>query len=409
MIPYDSPASAGGGAVSMQRLHRGLRAAGIDSKILCNRQKIESPHTTEFQRTTSKLERKLDAILKVASAELGLNWALDFSPRRLVEQQAYQEADVLNIHSNFSRFFSYLWLPVLTRNKPTVLTLCDMWAYTGHCHYSYGCDRWKSGCGKCPYPDAYEPVKRDGTALEWKLKNWAYNHSKLTVVTKSRWSTEQVKQSMLSHFPTQQIYNGVDTEIYQPRDAQKCRLELGLPLHKKVLMFSANNLSDYRKGGDLLLRAIQDLPASLKAETVLLIIGRDGETLAKEVNMQTFCLGYLSSEHRQAICYAAADLFLFPTRNELFGNVALESIACGTPVVSFKVGGVPDIVRSGITGYLAEPENAGDFCNGIVQLLENEPLRKDISQQGQAVAVQEFAQELQVQQYTALYRQLLQN
>jgi glycosyltransferase involved in cell wall biosynthesis len=345
----------------------------------------------------------------MASAEIGLNAALNVSPRRLTKQQAYQEADVLDIHANFSQFFSYLWLPKLTRNKPAVLTLCDMWAYTGHCHYSYGCERWKSGCGECPYPDAYPPIKRDNTALEWKLKNWAYSRSKLTVVTKSRWSTEQVKQSILNRFPIQQIHNGVDTETYQPRDSQRCRLELGLPLHKKVLMFSAKNLSDHRKGGDLLLRAIQDLPASLKAETILLAIGQGGEALAKEASIQTFCLGFVSSAYQLAICYAAADLFLFPTRNELFGNVALESIACGTPVVSFRVGGVPDTVRPGITGYLAEPENTKDFCNGIVQLLEDELLRKEMGQQGRAIAVQEFAQELQVQQYITLYRQLLQN
>lgn len=392
----------------MKRLDQNLRTAGIESKILSNKATSKSPDPMEFESTKSNLDRMLDALPRKALKELGLSSPFNLSSRKLTKHPAYQEADVINIHSTYRGFFSYLWLPEITRNKPTVLTMCDSWAYTGHCDYTYDCDRWKTGCGKCPYLDAPASIKRDSTALEWKLKNWAYSRSKLTIVTKSKWGTQQVQQSMLNRFPLYQIYNSIDPEVYQPRDSQWCRQELGLPLHKKVLMFSATELSIHRKGGDLLLRAVQDLPVSLKAETVLLTIGKSGE-IAPEMGIQTMHLGYVSSEQRRAICYAAADLFLFPTRNEMFGNVALESIACGTPVVSFNVDGVPDIVRPGITGYLAEPENASDFRDGIVQLLGDEPLRREMGQQGRAIAVREFSKELQAQQYIALYSQLLQN
>jgi len=87
----------------------------------------------------------------------------------------------------------------------------------------------------------------------------------------------------------------------------------------------------------------------------------------------------------------------------------LESMACGTPVVSFRVGGVPELVRPGITGYLAEPGDANDLANGILQLLEDEALRQAMSQQCRAIALKEYPLELQVQRYLELYRQVLVN
>ena len=177
-------------------------------------------------------------------------------------------------------------------------------------------------------------------------------------------------------------------------------------------MFAAVQLNDFRKGGDLLLKALQSLPKSLKTETVLLLIGKAGEMaemITETTGMQVFNLGYISDDRCKAICYSAADLFLFPTRAEAFGNVALESIACGTPVVSFKIGGVPDQVRPGITGYLATPEDTEDFCKGIIQLLEDESLRNYMSQQCRAIALQEFRLEICAQRHIELYSKLLKN
>jgi glycosyltransferase involved in cell wall biosynthesis len=282
-----------------------------------------------------------------------------------------------------------------------------MWALTGHCGFSFDCDRWKIGCGKCPYPNAAPSIKRDGTRIEWQLKNWVYSRSNLSIVSKSKWLTEMAKQSMLSRYPIYEIPNGIDTEMYQPLNREKCRIELGLPLNKKVLMFAAVRLDDYRKGGDLLLKALQSLPESLKAETVLLVIGKEGKAIAETIDIPVYDLGYLSDEDRKASCYSGADLFLFPTRAETFGNVALESIACGTPVVSFKVGGVPDQVRPGITGYLAESENVNDFCEGIIQLLEDKSLHNFMSQQCRVIALQEYSLELCVQRHVHLYQTLV--
>ena len=398
----DSGEFGGGGAVAMYRLHSGLRQAGIDSKILCQFKTTNSPEVLQYHSNLEQLEK----ILKQVTSRLGLNNIHRLSSFKIKQHPAYLDADILHFHGIHGGFISYLALPALTESKPTVFTLCDMWAMTGHCAFSYDCDRWKIGCGKCPYPDSNPSIKRDATRLEWKLKDWVYSHSNLTIVSKSTWLTELARQSLLSRYPIYQIPNGIDTAIYQPLDREQCRSELGIPLDKKVLMFAALKLDNFQKGGDLLLKALQSLPASLKTETVLLTFGKGGEALAETVGMQTINLGYVSDDRRKAICYSAADLFLFPTRAESFGNVALESIACGTAVVSFKVGGVTEHVRHGITGYLAEPGNAQDFCNGILQLLEDRNLRAQMSQQCRAIAIQEYSLELCTQRHIDLYKTL---
>jgi glycosyltransferase involved in cell wall biosynthesis len=340
---------------------------------------------------------------------LGLNYLNYLSSFDIPKHRFYQEADVLNFHNLHTNYFNYLAIPSLTATKLAVFTLHDMWSFTGHCTYSYGCDRWEIGCGRCPYPDVYPRIRRDNTRLEWKLKNWVYSRSHLTIVTPSTWLTEQAKHSMLNRFPIYHIPNGIDTEVYQPLDSKQCRSLLGIPIDKKVLMFGAENLNNARKGGDLLLKALQSLPKSLRAETVLLTLGNGGEAILEAVGMPNLNLGYVSSDRLKAIAYSAADLFIFPTRADNLPLVLQESMACGTPMVSFKVGGVLDLVRPGVTGYLAQPEDPQDFYHGIMQLIEDKNLRASMRQTCRAIALEEYPVELQGQRYIELYRQALQS
>jgi glycosyltransferase involved in cell wall biosynthesis len=230
----------------------------------------------------------------------------------------------------------------------------------------------------------------------------------MTIITPSSWMTKLAKESLLQRFPIHHISNGIDTEIYQPLDSQMCRSVLGVPSGKKALMFVAASLQERRKGGDLLTQALKSLPESVKTQIVLLLIGNGGEALAEAVDIPTLNFGFVTDKRLKTICYSAADLFIFPSREDNLPLVLQESMACGTPMVSFKIGGIPDLVRPGITGYLAEAENVEDFRNGIVQLLDDDSLRQEMSQQCRAIAEKEYSSELQIQRHIELYRQLLQ-
>lgn len=402
-INYSDYLRGGGSAIAMHRLHTGLCNLGIDSKILCGSKTLQSDDSIAIPRN-----HRSEYLLGRVSSRLGLNDIHCISSFDITKLPVYKEADILNFHLIHSGFFNYLAIAKLTQNKPAVFTLHDMWAFTGHCAYSYDCDRWKVGCGKCPALDVQPSVQRDATAWEWKLKQQTYSRSNLAIVADSTWLAALAQESMLKSFPILHIPYGLDTEVYRPLDKQECRNILGIN-QPYVLMFSAVNLVDKRKGGDLLVQILAGLPASLKSQILLLVLGEGGDKFSEAVKIPSFNLGYVSSDRLKAIAYSASDLFLFPTRLDAFGIVAQEAAACGTPTVGFNVGGVSDIVRTDITGYLAQSGDIDDFQNGIVQILENESYRQTLNQRCRKVAVSEYALELQAKRYTDLYQQRLQS
>jgi glycosyltransferase involved in cell wall biosynthesis len=391
--------ASGGTGIGMYRLHQGLLRSGHPSKILCLVKQFQDDDTVYFDRSlpTKAIER----LLQSAEKPLALrDSARILSTVNLRHHPLYQQADIIALHCIHENFLSYLGLPWLTQ-KPTVFYIHDMWAFTGQCHYSYECDRWQTGCGNCPH---LGNLAWDNTRLEWRLKNWAYRHSRLHVVANSSWTLDRIQNSMLSRFPSRHIPLGLDTEIYRPHDPIVCRELLGLPQDKKILMFGALGLKDWRKGGDLLAAALRGLPDNIKAETVLVTMGRQ-EAVPGAVEMPTFHFGFVESDRLKSYLYAAADVLLLPSRNESFGLVSTESLACGTPVVAFRVGGVADAVRHGVTGLLAAPENGMEFSDRIVQLLSNDALRHNLGQRGRDVAVKDYSLAVVTQRHLEFYQE----
>jgi glycosyltransferase involved in cell wall biosynthesis len=161
------------------------------------------------------------------------------------------------------------------------------------------------------------------------------------------------------------------------------------------------------KGADLLVRALNALPWELRRDTVLLLFGHSGGDVARQVGMQAIELGYLQSDRLKALAYSAADLFVHPSKAESFGLVVLESIACGTPVVCFRVGGLPELVRPEITGMLAAPDDPQGMANQIIALLEDRARLRVISRRCRSVALEEYSLGLQVERYIEVYRQTI--
>jgi glycosyltransferase involved in cell wall biosynthesis len=400
----------GGAFIASDRLHRSLLKANINSVYAYGRALNGSDSDLKGHNVYHALGQRAnlaEITITKAFRKVGLNDITRLSTFKLSKKQFFQTASVLNFHNLHSDYFSYLALPALTAAKPSVWTLHDMWGLTGHCAYSYDCSRWQSGCGQCPALAEEPAVQRDATRLEWKLKNWVYHRSRLKIVTLSHWMTKQVRQGLLKQFDIHHIPNGIDTQLYQPLDPQQCRTILGIPPGKRVLMFGAQSLTNARKGGDLLLEALRELPSSLKAETVLLTLGTGADQQLKTLGMETIPLGYVSSDRLKAMAYSAADLFVFPSRADNLPLVLQESMACGTPMVSFRVGGIPDLVRPGITGLLAEPGDAHNLREKLIQLLEAPNQREEMRKYCREITLQEYSSELQCKRYIALYQQLL--
>lgn len=393
---------SGGAAIAGYRLHQGLLSKNIDVNLLVDSAKIDQTEIHLIER-----RRFIEELFERLSYRIGLNYISISNTFSITNSTLYQLADILNFHNLHGGYFNYLAIPKLTRDKPTVFTLHDMWSFTGHCAYSFECDRWKSGCGQCPHLDTYPKVSRDNTAIEWKLKSWVYDNSSLTIITPSKWLAQQAKQSLLRQFAIHHIPNGLDLSAYQPLDPEMSRIALGLPLGKKVLFFSAQSLKDGRKGGDLLIESLRKLPMSLASNIVLMTMGEGSEVLKGSINIPIFPLGYVSSDRLKSLAYSAADVFIFPTRADNLPIVVQESLACGTPIISFNVGGVPEVVRPEVTGLLAKPEDSADLTAKIIELLEDNSLRHRMQQCCREVAVAEYSIETQAERYITLYRQVI--
>jgi glycosyltransferase involved in cell wall biosynthesis len=212
---------------------------------------------------------------------------------------------------------------------------------------------------------------------------------------------------MIGKFKIEVIENGLDANVFTPLDQEECRQKLNIPSGKKILLFGAMGLNDHRKGGDLLLKALKKMPDSLKRSVVLLTFGHIDKAFKTISEIPIINLGYISDDHIKAVAFSAADIFVFPTRNDNFPCIVQESLACGTPVVSFDLNGVPELVRNGTTGYLAEPENAESLLQKMMQLLEEDKIRAEMRIKSRALAVAEYSIELQSKRYIELFSSIL--
>lgn len=313
----------------------------------------------------------------------------------------YRDAQVVQLYNTHGSYFSHSALPLLSRSRPVVWRLSDMWPLTGHVAYSYDCERWRHGCGSCPYLDEYPRLGRDTTAALFRWKNAVYRRSRITVVAPSRWLERVARESpLLGRFDVHRIANGVDLNVFRPRSREDARRALGLDPDRSVVLFSSLERNDRRKGGEVLAAALTSLQ---DVEFQLAVLGPDTDGFDRSVT----ALGTMHDDERLALAYAAADVFVVPALAENLPNVAVEAIACGTPVVASNVGGISDAVRDGETGLLVTPGDASSLADGIRRLLADGELRARLGERARAVAQSEFSAAREARDFAALYEELL--
>jgi len=266
--------------------------------------------------------------------------------------------DIIHCHNLHSNFFDLRALPWLSRQVPVVVTCHDTWLLSGHCAYSLGCDRWKTGCGACPDLTIHPAVKRDATDLNWQRKRDIFATSKLYVASSSRWVMEQVQQSMLAPAVVESrvIPNGIDLSVFKPAQRRAVRAALGIPHDVKMLVFSANGIrANVFKDYQTMRSALARLGQRLTGQRIILIaLGED----APPEHIGGAEIRFIPFEPDQAVMaryYQAADVYIHAARGEAWGLTITEALACGTPVVATAVGGIPDQIKPLAVG----PDNGG--------------------------------------------------
>jgi glycosyltransferase involved in cell wall biosynthesis len=402
--------TGGGAAIAGLRLHQGLQRGGVDSRLLVGIKSSDDPTIVPLPAVRGT------RVLKKLTREIGLTELADVASFRVRRGPDVEWADVIHAHAVHGSWFSYPAMSALSRTRPTVLTLHDMWPFTGHCSFSYDCERWRTGCGHCPYPETFPGIERDATALEWKLKRRVWNRSELVVVAPSRWLVELAQASTLGRFDVRLIPYGIDTTTFAPGDRPALRAGLGIPEGNTVLMFAATNLGRPhgkeidRKGGDLLMGALSAMAPEARARCSTILMGGVSDAMAAHLRSEGFHVvdaGWVEDEQVKADLYGAADLFVFPTRADNSPLVILEALACGTPVVSFDVGGVRDTVRPGETGILL-PLGDVEALTGVLESAAADVASIGISREAcRSMIERDHGEALHVARHVALYEELL--
>ena len=309
--------------------------------------------------------------------------------------------DIIHIHNIHGGYFQTNLLPKLAEIAPVVWTFHDMFPITGHCAHSFECEKWKTGCGNCERLDIYPPIKKDRTRFLWNYKNKIFNSADFTIVTPSLWLKKCVEESFLKNKDIRLIYNGIDLENFKKTDKAEARKDLSLPQNKKIVLFSADGgVKNPFKGGEFVFEAFE----KLKNRNDILFLNIGGKNEEKSENWLDF--GYVKDPQTMAKLYSAADIYFFPTLADNCPLTAIESLACGLPVVTFETGGVPEIVENEKSGFVIEYKNGEKLTAALEKLLDDDDLREKMAENA-VEASKKFSSERMALEYMKLYEELL--
>jgi len=228
--------------------------------------------------------------------------------------------------------------------------------------------------------------------------------NELHIVTPSAWLADRVRESTVTadRFDISVIPYGLDLDAFAPRDRAECRNILGIPADAEVLLFAAHSVSNRRKGFRLLLEALEQIGG--RDRLFVLSVGRGAPGLPEGLAGRH--VGYTGEDRLLAVLYSAADLFVLPSLQDNLPATMLESIACGTPVIAFDAGGIPEAVRSGQTGETVPTGDSAALARAISDLLDQPSYLQELRGSCRDTAVAEYRLDIQASRYGELYAAL---
>lgn len=340
----------------------------------------------------------LELLLKDEAKNSGWIEFAGFRGLTLLKDAFFIQSSIIHIHNLHGEFLSPFIYKSLFKNKRVIWTLHDESILTGHCGFTLTCDKWKNGCGNCPDLKIFPPVNYDNTKLVLKYKQKFINELHPIIVCPSKWLADSVQQIYPKLKRVEVIPNGIDLSIFYPREKRNVRIELGLPLGKKIILYVAEySTQNPFKGGEIIRDIIGD-PSFL--DHLFITIGGQKETdFYNHINYP-----YISDDIELAKLYAACDVLLYPTQADNLPLVILESMACGTPVISSRLGGIPEILDES-NGFLIDNyRNKEAFkigLNSYLDLSKNE--NENLIENAISTIQNRFTLEQMVSSYESVY------
>jgi glycosyltransferase involved in cell wall biosynthesis len=320
----------------------------------------------------------------------------------LLHSEELKKADIIHCFSLHNNFFNLQFLSDFSKTKPIIWTLCDMWAFTPH-------EAWivKDNSGNKKFSLEVKPRLRWNNKKHlFKKKREIYSNSHLYLVTISKWMRDEIKKSLLSNFPCEIVYPGINKNIYIPTDKNIARQKLGLPTGKKIISFIANaGKNNMQKGWQYALKVINHYSKD-KNILFLCIGGKSEESNIDNDNIKY--IDFVKDKSVLGLYLSASDIFLNPSLAESFSLVVVGAMACGTPIVTFPVGIVFEAITHKVNGYIAKYQNADDLIKGvdyIFSMSEEEITNlKNISRE---IVTKNYTHEFATENYLKLYKKIL--
>ncbi|MBB4035069.1 glycosyltransferase involved in cell wall biosynthesis [Dysgonomonas hofstadii] len=385
----------GGAANACMRIHKTLIEKGIDSKVLLLHKTKDIPETYQFDYWNN-IKNRIDGLYRSLKSRYYKKKLSKFSTFRqkypveaftnpqtiydITKHPLYKEADIIQLNwvSGFLDEPSFF----RKNKKPVVWRMADLYICGGGNHYEK----------EFPFGTYHNMIKKN-----YKIRKNSLTGKKINIVAISNWTKSKAEKSeLLKGNPITVIQNGIDSDIFKQFDKKEARELLGLPLDKRIILFGAEALLVKRKGMDLLLEAINRPDFS---NYLFCAFGNSPEWLQKNI----FSLGLIHDENKLSLIYSAADIFVMPSIEETFGQVIIESLSCGTPVVSFPTGGALDVIRTGFNGIITDHFSSDDLANAIQEAInthfDNNKIREDI--------LSRFNIKIQTDKYIELYKSIL--
>ena len=339
---------------------------GIENYVLFSEGDSDYKYGVKY---ADKLEIKLEALKSRIFGNYGFNSKK--LTGRLISKLDEIEPDIVHLHNlhghgcNLEMLFNYF------KEKKIKLfwTFHDCWAFTGYCpHYDMiGCDKWQEQCSDCPQKGAYSFFFDKSDKLYTK-KQKLFSDLDLTIITPSRWLESQVKKSFLRKYPVKVINNGIDLDIFKPRESD-FREKYGL--RDKFIISGVAFNWDERKGIDVFSRLARELPDDCR----IVLVGTDANS-KKLLPDNVITIDRTENQTQLAEIYSACDLFVNATREDTFPTVNIEALACGTPVLTFNTGGSSEIIDC-TCGMTVEKNDVESLYDAVLYIKEKRPFSKE--------------------------------
>ncbi|MEN5344733.1 glycosyltransferase family 4 protein [Achromobacter mucicolens] len=378
-----------------------LEALGVSSKHFVWEQDRQEEGVVSLH---GKLLRKVNRLTRGAEKVLSLQSQLYSNGMHMRRMEAFREADLVHYHIIHSGFLSMQSLPAMTAEKPSLWTLHDPWAMTGHCIHPFSCQRWKTGCGQCPDLKTDFAIQRDTTALNFRLKRMAYRRSNFEILVASSWMENMVRQSpLMDGVPVHKVPFGLDLDFFKPDDQAAAKARLGIEPHRLVLCFRSV-VNDF-KGLQYVIEALDRLQTHVPI--CLLTLNDKGRIEKFKDRFQVVELGWTNDDSVMQDVYSATDLFLMPSLADSFGLMAVEAMACGKPTICFEGTALPEVVFTPEAGLAVPSRDSAALAAAMERLIGDPQERLARGARSRQLAEQHYDIRLQAERMVDVYERVI--